>query len=908
MKFLRRLDIGSICHGVKGHRKFPFVKLDRNKNIQSFFKTDSSLPRDESESSRRQQNASTEVVNRDVSEDKESVNSNEDDAKQQIIIPALIISPPSNDSLAAAKQPEAGVDQGLSDSPPSTSDDLQKDEVHHQNNFTTVTASSGRSSPPALPTESEDESHESLSVESSASNTTSSIHDSHSTDVTSDRSLQQSSLTCDDGWATLGSKDDKVSTMEAMSSPGPRHARHAGMTSLPDRNIPPLATVTELPSPRVLAAPLVATPQPNICQPPATVVAAPNQTQRAPSRADDDTESDEEEEDEPDPDLQGFQEVIDAVNLEALANLATSLRQEQYKVITDRSAFPCEIAGGPVCGTYNLVYFLEFGDGVIWVARIPGWGASPTKLQQQKMQSEYYTMAYLQSETTFKMPATYGWSTSTQDIGVAYGLISYMEGATLSCFWRDKTCTDVQRLTAIRGVATEMAKLYNHDCYFSAGMMRFDNEGEYLCIGSDLQLLCKDGCGWAHMDERGPFKNTSAWLKYITNVLSEDKITPLRRRPTQYVGDIDVLKTMLKTTPRYMKEVPMTFCLEDADFQNIICDPATGEIIGFIDLDNIKIAPVTIGSAAYPPFLTKDLFRTDFIEDVMHRGMLYSDDDFPRYRKAYAEALAAAIDPDLPYDPRWTTASLYTTAFEKAVEFRGDRHDIVVEIARTAYDNIHHQLKQEDSDAIRDDEMYSRNPISRLRFRRKIARGLWHMGSLFDGKGKSTSAAAYKNVRKLFDLQAATFKSLLTNVAISPSYSAADADSDRGSIESGDDPIAGTLAGASEPASQDASSEHDKIIVVKEEKIDPRDDLAVSAVSIAKPSECSSVDGATVITPSCSLPSSKIDIISILAGRGNSLRWKLAQNNKEKSSRLVSSARIGIRTFWKRDWMINVLY
>jgi hypothetical protein len=93
---------------------------------------------------------------------------------------------------------------------------------------------------------------------------------------------------------------------------------------------------------------------------------------------------------------------------------------------------------------------------------------------------------------------------------------------------------------------------------------------------------------------------------------------------------------------------------DDLDFQNIFCDPHTGEVTCIIDWERCSTAPRCIGYSSLPIFLTMDWYPDDDIT--------YSPWSLESYRNIYAKAMLQATGKD--GDGRYTTKSaLYQAAY-----------------------------------------------------------------------------------------------------------------------------------------------------------------------------------------------------------------------------------------------------
>ncbi|KAK5094605.1 hypothetical protein LTR70_004008 [Exophiala xenobiotica] len=419
--------------------------------------------------------------------------------------------------------------------------------------------------------------------------------------------------------------------------------------------------------------------------------------------------------------LEDFQPVIEALSLPALTQLALAIRKRYASNANEAKRINwCKVNGNPVFGSFNLVYFLTFNDGAKWVARLPGYGAKPTHLQAEKIESEYNTMRYLRANTTLKMPEVFYWDSSTRSVGAACALMSFVPGQALTKLW--PSFNETQRLTTIKTVAAEMAKLYCLQ-FPQTGMLRFDRCGEIAHVASELGCFGND-FGWEEISERGPFRSTNEWFSDRLKNTSYGPKSLFNRPPFRLPNSVDDTKVVLRSMPGFMRRAPLSLSLSDADYQNIMCDSVSGKVIGFIDLDNVRVAPVTIGSAAYPPILTCDREPRQCMPE-QETGDNYNVSAMPVYRKHYAAAFKAALPAGVHYDPRWTELSHHTMMLEVALNFPSLRYEIMGDMAETAYKNVYEGTYSGDLDDLWCADQSRKNPLRRIRFKRTIARGLW---------------------------------------------------------------------------------------------------------------------------------------------------------------------------------------
>ncbi|KAK5948355.1 hypothetical protein OHC33_010666 [Knufia fluminis] len=363
-----------------------------------------------------------------------------------------------------------------------------------------------------------------------------------------------------------------------------------------------------------------------------------------------------------DPHLAPFLEVIDTLDLDKLKEFALALRQQQLLDCDCLIGCKC-ISKIPKYGSYNLVYIIEFTDGVKWCARVPGYGKKPSKVLGEKMDIEYSTMKYIKTYTSFPVPDVIYWTKDQAEVGAAFALISFVEGTSLSEMWFDHENFDEEkRLAALESVAMQMRKLYMLQ-FKKTGMLRWDQEDlEMLCdVGPALDYYDNGSCLWAGVIRRHQDEDFGEWLDGAVNRL--DKEAP----DEEFCSANAPLKLLAKSLPKHMRHVPLALSLADLDLQNVFVDPRTGEVAGFIDFDGVAVRPVHIGAAAYPMWLTRDFDPNNYAWQPGHQ-FEDSPEDLTRYRQHYADCWRDCVDTGLEYDERWTENShLVTTIFNALV-------------------------------------------------------------------------------------------------------------------------------------------------------------------------------------------------------------------------------------------------
>ncbi|KAH6894197.1 hypothetical protein B0T10DRAFT_558352 [Thelonectria olida] len=316
-----------------------------------------------------------------------------------------------------------------------------------------------------------------------------------------------------------------------------------------------------------------------------------------------------------DDELDMFTDVIAALDLEKLPDLAQKTRraQEPYRAQPDK----LPVVGELMHGSYNIIYPIDFSDGIRWLVKVPINGTENKwdKLSAVAMTAEVNTMRLLKRETTTPLPEVFDFSATTDNpLNCPYMFISFIDGIPLQKVWYAKAKNDAEymaiqtrRMTALEGIAKAMVQL---DQYTSevAGSPLFNADGSLSGVGPartiDLDALLdrwyvkgdpSDDPIYAEHQVCGDVKE---WYEFIPD---------LHPREVKYPkGIVQLLRWMINWLPE-----PMGFdhrCVlahPDLDMQNIIVNE-NGELQGIIDWDGVCMVPRSMGNRSYPKWLTQD--------------------------------------------------------------------------------------------------------------------------------------------------------------------------------------------------------------------------------------------------------------------------------------------------------------
>ncbi|KAK0481310.1 hypothetical protein IW261DRAFT_1470164 [Armillaria novae-zelandiae] len=245
-------------------------------------------------------------------------------------------------------------------------------------------------------------------------------------------------------------------------------------------------------------------------------------------------------------------------------------------------------------GSYNLVYVITFSDGRKWVARIP----EPSYTDSRKIESMVGTMRLITERTSLPLPIVYAYdSTRNNSLGYAYVFLSFIEGVPLSSIWTKlDALTDANRRHIFEHVANSMAQLR---------VLEFDRIGELEFTGPEgsytIGPLRKIEEGQI-IREIGPFPTALSYINEVASLLAEKN----NESPSAY-AHYSLLRLLSLFLPnRRFDGPPFVLSPPDLDSQNVMVDPVTFDVTGFLDWDNVSVGPREGGYARYPAWITRD--------------------------------------------------------------------------------------------------------------------------------------------------------------------------------------------------------------------------------------------------------------------------------------------------------------
>jgi aminoglycoside phosphotransferase (APT) family kinase protein len=337
-------------------------------------------------------------------------------------------------------------------------------------------------------------------------------------------------------------------------------------------------------------------------------------------------------------------------------------------------------------GAYNHVRMFEITWGPsagTYVVKIPAVGTASRWVEQDAymLRSEYGTLKLIHERTKCPVPEVIAYDdTLTNVLGAPFIIMKACSGVNAYDIWFDQTINnqdDVEnadfpppdrlrkRVTFLKSLARAMSELQTLS-FDKIGILNFDStnwDGSPTigpCWHEDMNAyesdddLCTDKClrkAPVHTSSRDLWI-TGLGAKWSHNTTEGGRIMAIE----QIMEEIFRLSPFAHSSqPGDEKE---TFVLrhDDLNFQNVFCDPETGEVTGIIDWERCSTAPRCIGFASLPIFLI-----TDWFPDYNPRTAVHHFWSLEMYRNIYSEAMIAATGTE--GDGKYTAKSaLYQAA------------------------------------------------------------------------------------------------------------------------------------------------------------------------------------------------------------------------------------------------------
>lgn len=380
-----------------------------------------------------------------------------------------------------------------------------------------------------------------------------------------------------------------------------------------------------------------------------------------------------------------FGGVLRTMNLEAIPLLASNVRQSgphNTGIVSSgtscaSASIPCRIVNLPLCGSFNIVFTLQFDDGFKWMLKVSANGHRFDSVAAAALISEARTMQLLKRETTIPVPKIYAFDASScNDLNSPFILMERIDGQPLYRGWFDdeipKARLEHFRVKALQSLAEAMAQL-NHFTLTRGGALEFDTTGKPVGLRGakvvDTIGICNRGTGFENGSEadqdtadhhhhhdghddtsendeienkenRTDVCGKKKSQNYDNGEDEEDEEDiicekgPFECPKSAFLFDLDRCDTVCKGdehTHGCYKALRMFIDLAfsdsnhragrfvlthpDLDVQNVLVGE-DGTLRGLIDWDGVASVPREVGCAQYPLWLMRDWVPYNYLYDI----------------------------------------------------------------------------------------------------------------------------------------------------------------------------------------------------------------------------------------------------------------------------------------------------
>ncbi|KAL8735027.1 MAG: hypothetical protein Q9166_001152 [cf. Caloplaca sp. 2 TL-2023] len=302
-------------------------------------------------------------------------------------------------------------------------------------------------------------------------------------------------------------------------------------------------------------------------------------------------------------DMNRFAGVLAKLDSKRIPRLATQVRsRERTKfrssvVRTLRSLrLSCKVLSPPLSGSYNILFPIQFRDGVQWLLKIPtNGGAGWDEQSARALTSEVLTMKLIYNNSSIRVPRIYNFDATSANV-----IKWRKEGTPLHYGWYQHDnppgSLDRFREQALNGIAKAMVQ-FNTFSFPSAGALHYNAEDRRLDIG-----ICRKVDHYAEcerlgqgtdddlttFEEQGPFV---APKQYFLAPLDKHDASKL---PHELQGYHKLLRLLIGWFFEATGEDPPSFVLAhpDFNFQNILVAD-DGSLRGLVDWDGVAACCAT---------------------------------------------------------------------------------------------------------------------------------------------------------------------------------------------------------------------------------------------------------------------------------------------------------------------------
>lgn len=405
-------------------------------------------------------------------------------------------------------------------------------------------------------------------------------------------------------------------------------------------------------------------------------------------------------------DVKRFGKILRAMNLDNISDFASTIRQSGHRstgnIPTQGLLQPCfmscKVVYPPLCGSFHVVFPIEFADGVMWMLKISVNGDHFDSIAAAALVSEARTMQMLKRETSIPVPAVYAFDTSPNNaLSCPFMLMEKLCGTPLSYQWFNSEVSKARlehfRVKVLQSLAGVMVQL-NKFTLCTGGALVFDPDGAPIGLGgakvmdavAEFNKAVAPQGHQEHQDpggknlaeetlvrlarsnapklsggrqgdddcsddediiwERGPFSCPKAY--FLSNL---DRSDPAFRADAYERGTDMSLRLFIEWAFDESRNQDRRFVLThpDLDVQNILV-AEDGTVTGLIDWDGVAAAPREVGCAQYPLWLMRDWVPSRYRYDA-EKGQSFADGyeesspaELASYRALYAHFMDLEIE------------------------------------------------------------------------------------------------------------------------------------------------------------------------------------------------------------------------------------------------------------------------
>lgn len=405
-------------------------------------------------------------------------------------------------------------------------------------------------------------------------------------------------------------------------------------------------------------------------------------------------------------DLARFGKVLRTMKLDNIPEFVSGVRQYGHRstgncpiqALPKSCSINCKVTNPPLCGSFHIVFTIEFADGLKWMLKISANGDHFDSIAAAALESEAQTMRMLKKETSIPVPTVYAFDTSSNNaLSAPFVLMEKLGGSPLTHQWFNKeapkACLEHFRIKTLQSLAGIMVQL-NKFTASTSGSLVFDSDGNPVGLGSakvmdgvaefnkakassirrkdddkggkntsdgsrtrnersdapSVSVRSQTGVETSNDEdityERGPFSDPKAY--FMSNL---DRSDPAFRADAYDRGTDMCLRLFVEWAFADGHNHNRRFVLThpDLDVQNVLVAD-DGTITGLIDWDGVAAVPREIGCTQYPLWLMRDWVPLRYNYDT-DNGKAFADagyqesspSELASYRAFYAQLMEVEI-------------------------------------------------------------------------------------------------------------------------------------------------------------------------------------------------------------------------------------------------------------------------